>query len=62
MDEVVWLIVNGMGYMKLILEVDGEFCMGKVVFMEGIEIMLEIKVLICLFDLSLEGIYCLVCN
>ncbi|MBC7673055.1 MAG: Flp pilus assembly complex ATPase component TadA [Polaromonas sp.] len=56
-DEGAWLTDNGMGFMKLIEEVDGENVIGRVPLMEGIEITPEIKALIRSPGLNAGSIY-----
>ena len=56
-DEAAWLAANGMGFMKLVDEVDSNSVLGKIPLMEGIEITPEIKALIRSQELSAGGIY-----
>jgi type II secretory ATPase GspE/PulE/Tfp pilus assembly ATPase PilB-like protein len=61
-DEAAWLTDNGMGFMKLIEDVDGSNVLGKVALMEGIEITPEIKTLIRSQDLNADSVYRLACH
>ena len=56
-DEAAWLAANGMGFMKLVDEVDSDQVLGKIPLMEGIEISPEIKALIRSQDLNAGAIY-----
>jgi len=61
-DEAAWLGINGMGFMKLIDEVDSDSALGKVPVLEAIEITPEIRALIRSQELTAGGVYRLARN